>query len=323
MLSITLQNNALEALNLSALDLAIAAWLDAKSKRSGSNKTATAYRDTMTDFRAALRNTGLDLDADPRAVALTAQAWAGSSKVAGREVTAGTFNQRLAILSSFYSHARRQGLIDSENSIARIDRRSSQAYQSATALDVGDVGKRLKAIDRTTLEGKRDYALLSVALMTGRRVMELANLRKSDLLIVDGYVTLIFRRTKGGKAASDLLSKAVSTALLDYLLMFEVSYMTGPTSGPVWVSVSHQNAGEPITGKAISNICQKRLGTAKVHALRHTFAHSMEKSGAAASEIQARLGHESLATTGRYLAALKRANNPYSDELAKLMGITE
>jgi len=47
----------------------------------------------------------------------------------------------------------------------------------------------------------------------------------------------------------------------------------------------------------------------------------MERSGAPVSEIQARLGHESLATTGRYLAALKRAENPYADELSRLFGL--
>ena len=42
-----------------------------------------------------------------------------------------------------------------------------------------------------------------------------------------------------------------------------------------------------------------------------------------AQEIQARLGHTSMATTGRYLAALKRAENTHADELARRFGIDE
>jgi len=166
--------------------------------------------------------------------------------------------------------------------------------------------------------------LLSVALLTGRRVAELAGLRQGDLLIVGELITLTWRRTKGGKTASDQLNKATSAALLDYLATaMGINFMARPTDAPIWLSVSKQNPGKAISGQAIADICQNRLGTSKVHALRHTFAHIMEKSGAAASEIQARLGHESLATTGRYLAALKRAENPYIDDLAKMMGISE
>ena len=59
------------------LDLLLIAWLDAKSKRSGSNKTATAYSTTMASFRAMLRQAGIDLDRDPAALSLLAQAWLG------------------------------------------------------------------------------------------------------------------------------------------------------------------------------------------------------------------------------------------------------
>jgi len=48
----------------------------------------------------------------------------------------------------------------------------------------------------------------------------------------------------------------------------------------------------------------------------------MEDAGAKVSEIQARLGHESLATTGRYLAALKQADNKHADALATLFGLS-
>jgi integrase len=72
---------------------------------------------------------------------------------------------------------------------------------------------------------------------------------------------------------------------------------------------------------AINAICKKHLGTSKVHSTRHTFAHTMEAIGAPISEIQARLGQKSLATTGRYLASLKRAENRHGDQLAALFRI--
>ena len=64
----------------SKLELAMAAWLDAKSKRSNSSKTLVAYRDTLASFRANLLAAGLDLDTtDITSLALVAQGWAGLS----------------------------------------------------------------------------------------------------------------------------------------------------------------------------------------------------------------------------------------------------
>ena len=57
-----------------SLALAIAAWLDAKGKRSDSAKTRIAYADTLASFRATCLAVGLDLDAgDVRALALVAR----------------------------------------------------------------------------------------------------------------------------------------------------------------------------------------------------------------------------------------------------------
>lgn len=321
MLTVQPAETSLTTFDAASLDLAIFAWLDAKSKRSGSAETKSAYRDTLLDFRAALRSTGLDLDGDPRAVSLAAQAWAGGSKV-GRDVSPATYNQRLAIVSSFYAFALRAELLTGVNPIERVERRKIQEYGSAVALSASDVKRKLAAIDRTTPDGQRDYALLSVALSTGRRVTELASLRRGDLLISGDKVTLTFRRAKGGKTMTDTLSASTSKALIEYAYAAHgTGFMALPPSAPLWVSFSDRNKGKAISGQTIADVCEKQLGTSKVHALRHTFAHSMEQAGAKVSDIQARLGHESLATTGRYLASLNRADNPYADALAELFGL--
>jgi integrase len=119
---------------------------------------------------------------------------------------------------------------------------------------------------------------------------------------------------------SDRLPLKVSTALLDYLHAVYGVDLTGlAPDAPVWISVSPRNRGQAIGIQTIADICDKHLGTGKVHSLRHTFARMMEDAGAKVSDIQSRLGHESLATTGRYLAALRRAENPFADELLDLL----
>src|SRR5882762_5386938 len=88
-----------------SLDQCIAAWLDAKKGRSGSEKTYTAYKDGLTEFRAMLTSTGRDLNADASIIAPLAQGWAQMSKREVETVSPSTYNQRLAILSSFYRYA--------------------------------------------------------------------------------------------------------------------------------------------------------------------------------------------------------------------------
>lgn len=294
----------------------IKVWLDAKEKRSNSTKTVRAYQDTLTSYRAALQSVGIDLDHyEPAALALAAQGWAGRDTPAPA-----TYNQRLAIVSSFYVFVRKQDLLSRENPIARVERAKVHAYAGARGLDHHDVSRWAKQIDRSTLQGKRDYALLAIALQTGRRVQELAGLRWIDVHQVSDRVTLTWRRTKGGKVMSDTLPKALSRALMEYLqAQYGARLGALPSDAPIWVS----RRGGALSTRMISVLCEQHLGTSRVHTLRHTFARELEASGAKVSDIQARLGHDSLATTGRYLAALKLAENPYAETLASRFGFTE
>lgn len=311
------------------LDQAVAIWLDTKAKRSGSRRTFTAYRDSMNAFRDRLHAAGLDLDSDERLVATAAQLFAEERDPArtrrpGFDVSAGTFNQRLACISSFYIFVRRRRYLALTNPIEMVERRADEDYASARPLDTREVTKRMSAIDRETLDGLRDYALLGVALYTGRRLSELARLTWGDVELASGSVTLTFHG-KGGKTLRDELSREVGDALLRWLYRwYGASVGRLPTDAPLWVSLApngRAKLGHQLTARAISDVCKKRLGTSKVHALRHTWAHAMEAVGAPMSEIQARLGHSSLQTTGRYLAKMRSPKNTHGDDLALILGL--
>ncbi len=380
------------------VDLAIAAWLHAKFQRSGSAKTRMAYATILGEFRAALAMEGLDLDgADPRrcradvddmlesgpgrparthadsvedlaagraaAIALVAQAYAArpaETRYGPRPVAPTTANLRLAALSSFYTYATRQDLLRGLNPIARVERRQVEAYAAARPLAYGDLHACLAAIDVTDDAGLRDYALLLVALHTGRRVAELAGMRREHLLIRKRTVEITWPRCKGGKTMRDELPRGgargeAADALAAWLMRLygergdgvgglsgtntkrtdhsghperlavqpAVSTRSGyPPEQPLWVSLARNGtAGHPLTARAIAQMCEKRVGTSKVHALRHTFARAMEDAGAKVSEIQAALGHADLGTTGRYLARLHQGENQHLARLSGLYGL--
>jgi integrase len=268
----------------------------------------------IASFRAVLQAAGLDLDADPRAAALAAQGWAGQGTPA-----ASTYNQRLAIVSSFYTFARKRGLLAVENPIGLVERRAVQAYRGVSAPNVRSA---LASLDRSDLAGLRDYALLAIALTTGRRVAELAGLRWKDVHLESDRVKLSFRRTKGGKTAANLLPLAPGRALLAYLA---AAYGAGlgelAPDAPIWLRLDRAAQGRAaLSARSLETISQQRLGV-HFHALRHSFAKVMESTGAKVSEIQAQLGHENLATTGRYLAALRSAENAHGEQIAAALGI--
>lgn len=300
----------------SPVELALAGWLHEKTGLSGSAETLRAYEATMGSFRAALRDARLDLDSQPAAVALAAQSWAGQGSPAPA-----TFNRRLAVIGSFYAYAVRNELFAS-NPLARVKRRKVQAYADAEAITAPMVREGLRSISRGDLAGQRDYALLSIALETCRRVGELAALRWKHVRIVDGrLVTLTFARTKGGKTHRHQLSAASSGVLLAYLRAAHGDLATLVADGAIWVSTSPRNAGAALSPRSLERISEARLGI-HFHALRHTGAQIREQQGAKVSEIQAILGHTSLATTGRYLAALRSAEDRHADAIAAMLGIT-
>src|SRR5260370_40995334 len=84
-----------------ALELAISAWLDSKSKLSDSARTHRNYVNVITAFRAALQRASLDLDSSTPDVALVAQAWASKDLGGVSDASPSTYNQRITVLSSF------------------------------------------------------------------------------------------------------------------------------------------------------------------------------------------------------------------------------
>src|SRR5579863_5901451 len=93
------------------VDQAMIAWLDEKFGRSESYKTKHAYEITLHSFRTSLQGAGLDLESEPALIAPLAHGWAGYSAREGHSVTPSTFNQRLAIVSSFYEYAIRNDVL--------------------------------------------------------------------------------------------------------------------------------------------------------------------------------------------------------------------
>src|ERR1700680_4817771 len=154
-----------------------------------------------------------------------------------------------------------------------VKKRPVQAYAAAQALVPETVETGLESINRNTLEGLRDYALLAVGIATGRRASELAGLRGRDVKLQgrgqQARVHLTFY-CKGAKVMHDLLDPDVSAVMLDYLhAQYGKQLLTLPADAPIWVSYSRQNRGQPIGAKTLSPICERYMNPSKDKSLSH------------------------------------------------------
>lgn len=312
------------------LGFAIRAWLHEKKGRTGSVRTEREYAAGLASYRTFLQAAGCDLDASIDVLAPALQAWAAQG-ARNKTVSPATFNRQVALVSSFYEYCLRQNLLAlPTNPAQRVRRRAVTAYQKAVPKRFISISSALERIETHTTQGKRDYCLLVISTLTGRRLSELAALNWEDMAFDEEGVTITWQRTKGGKVLRDSMGHVVAQTLQDYhsalassaSRALELRRDTTPTMTPVWISFARNGTGNyRLSAKALERICLKHIGTARFHTLRHSFAHEMEEQGAAASEIQRRLGHSSLATTGRYLDAMRSDENRYAPGMAAKLGL--
>lgn len=304
-------------------DLIITRWLEAKASRSP--KTLAAYTTYINQLRACLHSRGLDLFSDSRAVSLVISAYASTSydrygRVNG-QLSESTINQRLSVLSSFYTYARRFN-VQVSNPVLLCDREKRQVHDAATHLEANEVEEALRQIDRKSLVGKRDYALLILALTTGRRASELVALTWGDIRYAGKRLEVTWRHCKGNKTMKDFLGAKTRAALEEWLhALYGKQLGQLANDAPVFVSFSNQNDRCAMGTRTVSRICQRYLGTGKVHTTRHTFAITNEQAGASLAEISDRLGHTDEKTTSVYLKRLHSAENQHIGRLEALYGL--
>jgi site-specific recombinase XerD len=162
----------------------------------------------------------------------------------------------------------------------------------------------LNAPDRKTWIGRRDHALLLLAIQTGLRASELTNLRIDQ--IVPGSHPLIRCTGKGRKERCIPLTRQAMDVLRAWL-----KERRGVTSDPVFPSYRKG----PLSLDALEKLVKKHattaaqtcpsLGRKRVtpHVLRHTAAMQLRHAGVDLSVIALWLGHESIETTQIYLDA--------------------
>jgi len=274
--------------------------------RGSSPHTILSYRDSLAlllRFLAEQRKkpvADLDLaDLDPPAILAFL-----SHLEMHRNNSVATRNVRLAAIHAFFRFVafRNPEKLDlTQKAIAVPFKRASQ--RAIDYLEYEEVDSILKAIDRTTLPGARDYALVATMFNTGGRVTEIIDLRVRDLQLTKPFQVRLFG--KGKKERYCPIWPETAAVLRSFCQQRRIEL-----SPEAHLFVNHR--GHPLSRFGVRYILSQRLAAASEaaptlakkrlhpHSMRHSTAVALLKSGVDLSTISHMLGHASPTTTNRY-----------------------
>jgi len=276
-------------------------------ERNASPHTIAAYRDTIKMLlRFAATRCGrepsmldvADLDADTVAAFL-------DHLQTDRDNSPRTRNARLAAIHSLYRYAalrHPEHAHDIQRVLSIPPKRTDRAL--VTFLDQQEIDALLAAPDRTTWTGRRDHALLLLAIQTGLRASELTTLNVDDVQLAGAaHVTC---EGKGRKHRITPLTRTTSAVIRVWL-----AERAGNPHDPLFPTIR----GRRLTRDALERRLAIHLAHAAqhqqslreknvtLHTLRHTAAMQLLHAGIDTTVIALWLGHERVETTQIYLHA--------------------
>jgi len=271
-----------------------------------SRHTVAGYRDT---FRLLLRYASArhgkppvkltieDIDADLVADFLVHTETARGNSARSR-------NTRLAAIRSFFRYVAMSDptwLLHCQRILAMPNKR--YVKRAVTFLDGDEIAALLAAPDRTTWAGRRDHALLLIAVQTGLRASELVGLKCGDVVLGGGAHVCCMG--KGRKERATPLRRETAKLLAAWIGTDK------DESRPLFPSIR----GERLSRDALEHLVRKHcltaaracpsIGSRRVtpHTLRHSTAMDLLHHGVDPAVIALWLGHENVETTQIYIHA--------------------
>lgn len=222
-----------------------------------------------------------------------------------RGIGARSRNLRLTAIRSFFRYA----AFEAPACSAQIQRVLAIPGQRFTRAQIGfltasEVQALLAAPDQHAWSGRRDHALLLVAIQTGLRLSELTGAQRNAVILGTGaHIRVV---GKGRKERATPLTKQTAAVLRAWLREI-------PDGDDVILFPSAR--GDRLSADGMQYLLSKHVATARKacpslqqkritpHVLRHTTAMELLQAGVDRAVIALWLGHESVETTQIYLDA--------------------
>jgi len=168
-----------------------------------------------------------------------------------------------------------------------------------------EIKRMIKAINRSSAKGKRDYLVMLLAAEYGWRASDITSFRLDQIDWEKNRISMIQNKT--GVPVEFPLLASVGNAIIDYIKHGR------PAGGDDVIIVNHENThkGQKLKSPTIHSIVSKAMSTANIanwkdkkhgpHSLRHSLATNMLKQNVAIPIISTILGHQSTETTKTYI----------------------
>ncbi|SRR5258708_6226994 len=305
---------------------------------SGSTHSRETYRSNLTRF---FKHCGKQPDEVSRTDVLSfMQSPSTSRRSFGNPAGAGTKNQRLCALTSFYRFASSY-MINGEPLFTKAMPTQGLRYLKPDApyrsMSTDELKRFFAAISIDSIKGKRDYAIFAMYFWTARRRNEIAAIRWRDIeaaVIVERDGTRraghVYRYRPKGKQRTvktkELPPRAwtlieqyltssgrLATMQPDDFIFVSTRPGQGRVSGAKDAPLNHHYINQ-----IFKHYCQQAgldVARLSLHSLRHAAARERYDAGADIRSIQQVLDHYSLATTDTYIRKL----TPVDDSGARLL----
>ena len=209
----------------------------------------------------------------------------------------------LSYIKDFLKYLHEYGHIESDLSVAvpKIASPHKKIYQGFTD---DEIRRILAVVNRDTLTGKRDYAILMLAAQTGLRSSDIFNLKRSDIDWRKREINIT--QTKTGKPLNITLEIESGNAIYDYILnarqdcdIPNVFLCATYPLRPFHRQAARGIIQKYITDAKIENAANQRYG---FHSFRRAFGTRLLESGTPVHLLSQLLGHTDLDSAKPYMS---------------------
>jgi site-specific recombinase XerD len=275
-------------------------------QRAFSTHTIRSYRDSLKlllQFAAGPKRHVADLTVDDLMPEKIIAFLDGLEQHRGNDAT--TRNVRLSAIHSFFDYigAGWPEHLDQARRVLAITFKRTD-HRTIDYLEAEELRTLLEQIDRRTVWGRRDYALLALMFNTGARVQEVVALQTTDLRLTAPPSVKFFGKGRRERICplwpetARLLQQHIADTGLD--TQSDQTLFRNHRGGPLTRFGARLILQRHVTKAAtvLPTLKRKRIHP---HSLRHSTAVHLLKSGVDLSTIAHWLGHTSINTTHKYV----------------------
>jgi integrase/recombinase XerC len=198
---------------------------------------------------------------------------------------------------------------------AKLNRDNKRDYLSSS-----QIKSVLAAIDRSTVQGRRDYAMIALMATCGLRTIEVSRADIGDLRLL-GDATVLYIQGKGRDEKAEYVK--VSAPVEAAIRATFADRQDKSAAAPLFTSTSNNNAGQRLTTRSVSGIVKKHFKEVGIdserqtaHSLRHSAVTLALLAGKSIDETQQFARHKNIATTMIYNHAIDVAKNTCAEAVS-------